>query len=95
MAKKIDVTKATSEMITQIIEIETDKELVNALGFKFALPLLDEDGSILTIVYHGKAPKVEKEEEYLGANLWRKPKQYFYGFTLIKQIKKEKQNVRS
>lgn len=48
---KINIANKTAEQINFIIEAYTDKETVNALGHKYALPLIE--GDVLEIRYYG------------------------------------------
>jgi len=54
---KINIKNKTTEEIDSIIEAQTDKELVNAMGYEYALPLID--GGVLEIKYYGE----HKEEK--------------------------------
>ncbi len=54
---KINIENKTAEEINFIIKAQTDKELVNAMGYEYALPL--SDGKVLEIKYYGE----HKEEK--------------------------------
>ena len=56
---KINIENKTAEEINFIIEAQTDKDLVNAMGYEYALPL--SDGKALEIKYYGE---YKKEKDY-------------------------------
>lgn len=66
----IDISKKTDQEVNTIINFQTDVELVNAMGFRFALPLIY--GDILEIKYCGSYQKETKKPQYLGQALWLK-----------------------
>lgn len=70
---KFNVKNKTAIEIDSIIEMFATTEQAELMGFKFLLPLLDENETVLELKGYGEAPKkAPKNDEYLGCNLWKK-----------------------
>lgn len=52
-----NVSKLSADAINELIKTGTDKGQVEALGYKWALPLLDEAETTLEIRYYGTVSK--------------------------------------